>query len=230
MEKKILSQYALFSLRDQFWNLRYEDRKKALTGWCEDAQTLADRVWFYQIFPARADYDVMLWSTSVAEELNAPALFFEKFARTMNNYRPLIVTDSTYWGMTKPSIYAKGQSRQEIDPFANERAPYLVIYPFTKTTDWYLLSKETRQEMMTGHIRIGKQYPQITQLLLYSAGLQDQEFIVSYETEDLSMFSDLVNTLRGVEVRKYTLNDTPIVTGFHRSPGEIVSLFCGRDK
>ena len=79
---------------------------------------------------------------------------------------------------------------------SDQRTPYLVLYPFVKTIDWYLLGKDTRQGMMNEHIRIGHQYPEIKQLLLYSFGLQDQEFIVVYETEDLLKFSDLVNEMR----------------------------------
>ena len=40
-----------------------------------------------------------------------------------------------------------------------------------------LMDRETRQGMMNEHIRVGRQYPEISQLLLYSTGLQDQEFV-----------------------------------------------------
>ncbi len=42
------------------------------------------------------------------------------------------------------------------------------MYPFVKTDDWYLMSRDARQGMMNEHIRIGKQYREISQLLLYS--------------------------------------------------------------
>ena len=86
---------------------------------------------------------------------------------------------------------------------------------------WYALSRDTRQGMMNGHIRVGKEYPDITQLLLYSTGVQDQEFVVVYETADLTRFSDLVNAVaqhRGtrlhgtrhtVDYRRSTIRRTP---------------------
>jgi chlorite dismutase len=126
----------------------------------------------------------------------------------------------TLWGFTRPSEYTKTRSNQEIDPFASERKPYLVMYPFVKTTEWYLMSREARQGMMNEHIRIGKQYPVITQLLLYSFGLQDQEFIVVYETDDLTHFSDLVYELRSSEARRYTLRDAPLYTAIYH-PAEV---------
>ena len=86
------------------------------------------------------------------------------------------------------------------------------MYPFVKTSEWYLHTREERANMMFEHIKIGKQYPDITQLLLYSTGLQDQEFVVVYETADLLKFSQLVTELRSTQGRPYTLRDTPLHT------------------
>ena len=74
------------------------------------------------------------------------------------------------------------------------------------------------------HMRIGHDYADVRQVLLYSTGLDDQEFVVAYETEDLQRFSQLVTALRDTEARRYTLRDTPIVTGVHRSLPETLEL------
>lgn len=37
-----------------------------------------------------------------------------------------------------------------------------------------------------------------------------------YEAEDLVLFSNLVQALRGTEARRYTLRDTPIFTALYR--------------
>jgi chlorite dismutase len=122
-------------------------------------------------------------------------------------------------------MYARGQSAQEIDALEGERQPYLVVYPFVKTTNWYLLSRDVRQGMMNEHIRIGKQYEDIKQLLLYSFGLQNQEFVVVYETDDLPRFSDLVNELRNTEARRYTLQDPPVFTAVYHPAEETFALW-----
>jgi len=101
---------------------------------------------------------------------------------------------------------------------------YLIIYPFTKTHEWYMLTFEQRKELMKGHINVGRKYPQITQLLLYSYGIDDNEFIVSYETDNLSDFQSLVMELRSDAVRAYTLKDTPIFTCIYKSLGEILKF------
>ena len=86
------------------------------------------------------------------------------------------------------------------------------------------MSKEARQGMMNEHIRIGHEYPAVRQLLVYSTGLDDQEFVVSYETEDLDAFQQLVIALRDTEARRYTLRDTPIYTCVYRSLEDTLDL------
>jgi chlorite dismutase len=102
--------------------------------------------------------------------------------------------------------------------FAGERSRYLVVYPFTKSTDWYLLSKDARQGVMNEHMRVGHEYPTIRQALAYSFGLDSQEFVVAYEMDDLVAFGDLVRALRS------TVSDTPILLGIHRPMDEILAL------
>jgi chlorite dismutase len=177
------------------------------------------------VYPAQSGADLLVWSAIEAEDPNQVAQFFEKFACATNPYRHLIEPANILWGFTKPSQYTKTRSNQEIDPFAEHRQPYLIMYPFVKTVEWYLMSREARQGIMNEHIRIGKQYPEITQLLLYSFGLQDQEFIVVYETADLVQFSDLVYELRDSEARRYTLRDTPLYAGIYHSAPETLALW-----
>jgi chlorite dismutase len=133
-------------------------------------------------------------------------------------------------GLTRPSQYVKRPSRQEQSLFEGERSRYLVVYPFVKSTEWYLSPAEERQEVMRGHMRVGHRYPQVRQLLAYSFGLDDQEFIVAYETDDLVAFQDLVRELRETESRRATVRDTPIITGVHRPLGTIMGLLSGPDR
>jgi chlorite dismutase len=76
-------------------------------------------------------------------------------------------------------------------------------------------------------MRVGHAYPQVRQLLAYSFGLDDQEFIVAYETDELIAFQDLVRDLRATESRRSTVRDTPIITGIHRPLGEILERLSG---
>lgn len=108
--------------------------------------------------------------------------------------------------------------------FTGERSRFIIVYPFVKSTEWYLMAEEERRQQMSEHIRVGRRYPMIQQLLAYSFGLDDQEFIVAYETNDLRAFQDLVRDLRGTEGRAATVRDTPQLVGVRRPLAEIVEL------
>src|SRR5229473_2074142 len=89
---------------------------------------------------------------------------------------------------------------------------YLFVYPFVKTRSWYALPVEDRKRMMNEHIRLGLTFPSVSLNTTYSFGLDDQEFVVAFETDVISDFLDLVQQLRETEASRYTLRDTPMFT------------------
>ena len=114
----------------------------------------------------------------------------------------------SYLAMTKESEYSD-ESRLEVRP---AHSKYLFVYPFVKTRDWYLMAPAERMEVMREHIQVGREAPGIDLNTSYSFGLDDQEFVVAFETDDPSDFLDLVQKLRTTESSSYTLRDTPTFT------------------
>jgi chlorite dismutase len=114
----------------------------------------------------------------------------------------------SYLALTKPSEYSD-ESRLEVRP---GHGKYLFVYPFVKTRAWYRLAAEERQRIMQEHIRMGREYPSIDLNTSYSFGLDDQEFVVAFETDEPADFLDLVQRLRTTESSEYTLRDTPTFT------------------
>jgi len=220
---RTFNHYALISFKDAYWTLSTKEREEFHKNWLNGLCIAAQKVDIFQA--TESGIDLIVWCALSADGKQDAAVFFEKFAVANNAYRHLIDIKDSLWGFTRPSQYSRARSKQEIDPFAQERKPYLIIYPFSKTTEWYLMSREARQGMMNEHIRIGKQYDDISQLLLYSFGLQNQEFVVVYETDELARFSDLVNELRDTEGRRYTLRDTPLHTAIYHPAEETLALW-----
>ena len=220
---RTLNHYSLISFKEAYWSLSTREREEFHRGWLNHLCAAAQKVDIFQA--TEAGIDLIIWSALTVDDHQAAARFFEKFASANNRYRQWIDLKDSLWGFTRPSQYSKARSKQEIDPFGDTRRPYLIIYPFSKTTEWYLMSREARQGMMNEHIRIGKQYEDISQLLLYSFGLQNQEFVVVYETDDLARFSDLVNELRDTEARRFTLRDTPLHTAIYHPAEETLNLW-----
>jgi chlorite dismutase len=114
----------------------------------------------------------------------------------------------SYLALTKPSEYSD-ESRLEVRP---AHSKYLFVYPFVKTREWYRLAGDERWRIMQEHIRVGREYPQIDLNTSYSFGLDDQEFVVAFETDDPAAFLDLVQRLRTTEASAYTKRDTPTFT------------------
>ncbi len=218
MIERTLNHFAMFSFTDAYWALSSSARADVRDAWLAGVRESVAQTHVYQLFPTRHDADALIWSVLPMEQDCAAAGFFQRFARALTPQRQFVRPTSTLWGFTKPSIYARGPSAQAINPLSGDRKPYLIIYPFVKTADWYLMSRDARQGMMNEHIRTGHQYPEVMQLLLYSFGLQDQEFVVCYEVDDLVEFSDLVMELRSGEARRYTERDTPVFTAIHDLP------------
>jgi chlorite dismutase len=178
----------------------------------------------YSTLGLKADAQLMLWwkSTSpvtVQDTLGA------LLATGLGRYCEIA---HSLWGLTRPSIYTKRRTTQEQAVEETTRLQYLVVYPFSKTIEWYLMSRDARQGMMNEHMRIGHDFGDVRQVLLYTTGLDDQEFIVAYETDSLERHQDLVIALRSTEARRYTLRDTPIFTAVHRPLRDALALLGPR--
>lgn len=180
----------------------------------------AVKTFTYSMVGLKPGIDLLLWrlgaSLDALEESAAAAL--------RSGMGPWMDVRQSFVGALQPSQYVKRPTAQEQSLFSGERSRYLVVYPFTKSTEWYLLDQATRQSVMNEHMKIGHQFPQVRQLLAYSFGLDDQDFLVAYETDDLLAFSELVRALRSTESRRSTVRDTPILTAIHREPREIAAL------
>jgi len=129
------------------------------------------------------------------------------------------------WGFVRPSQYTGRDGTSVRVP--GDRRRFLVVYPFSKTHEWYQLSADDRRAMMTEHARLGHRFEGIEQLLLYCTGIADWEFVVGYETDDLARFSELVTVLRSTAARPYTLRDTPTFVGRHGAVEDVVRSVIG---
>jgi chlorite dismutase len=221
--QRTFNHFALFAFKGAYSYLNVDERAQFQKNWLTALCASAQKVDVFQ--GTEHNVDLIVWSALTVKEDQDVAEFFEKHTKAMTPYLHLIERKDSLWGFTRPSQYSKARSKQEIDPFSDEHKPYLIIYPFSKTTEWYLMSRDARQGMMNEHIRIGKQYDDISQLLLYSFGLQNQEFVVVYETDNLVRFSDLVNELRDTEARRFTLRDTPLHTAIYHPAEETLALW-----
>jgi chlorite dismutase len=174
----------------------------------------------YSMVGLQPGTDLLLWSLAPSLE----ALEGRSASVLRSGMGQWLKVQESFLGIIQPSQYVKKPTPQEQSLFAGERSRYLIVYPFTKSTDWYLLAREARQGIMNEHMRVGHDFPEVRQLLAYSFGIDDMDFLVAYETDDLPKFGELVRALRGTDSRRSTIRDTPVLTGIHRPIEEITAL------
>ena len=165
----------------------------------------------FSLYGLRADCDFMLWQATY--DIADLQLLHSRIRRSPMG--PYLRESYGFLSMTKRSVYVGKNARGAHDPrlvITPDDKKYLFVYPFVKVRPWYKLPLEERKRMMDEHIRIGIKYRDVSINTTYSFGLDDQEFVVAFETDNLSDFLDLVEELRGSEASQYTLRDTPMFT------------------
>lgn len=173
----------------------------------------------YSTIGLRTNVDFMIWR--IGYELDPMQQMTSRMNKTeMAKY---IEPTQSFLSMTKRSMYIDrdnpehAEDRLHIIP---GKSDYLFVYPFVKTREWYTKPAEQRQEMMDEHIRIGSKYRSVKLHTTYSFGLDDQEFVVAFETDNPADFLDLVQELRETKASSYTLRDTPMFTCRQRTLSE----------
>jgi len=177
----------------------------------------------YSTVGMRGDCDFLVWAAAkTLEEVSS----LETVVRQSAAGRYLS-TPYSYLAMTKRSQYDDhvGDQRQKLQVKPG-RAKYLFVYPFVKTRAWYALPFEERQKMMDAHIGKGHEFPTVKLNTTYSFGLDDQEFVVAFETDHPEHFLDLVMQLRETKASEYTLRDTPIFSCIAGEPLAVLES-CG---
>ncbi len=160
----------------------------------------------YSTLGLRDDADFLFWFAAKSVDEIQDAIS-KLYSTVFGKY---ITPSLVYLSCTRPSIYArKGKTSSFIS--GDEPKKYVVVYPFTKTREWYLLPREQRQKMMDEHIDVSQKYPQIVINTTYSFGIHDEDFMLAFETDELRDFQNLIMDLRESKVSRYVQVDTPMI-------------------
>ncbi len=160
----------------------------------------------YSNLGLRDDTDFLFWFA--AKTVDEIQTVMEKIFKTV--FGKYIIPSRTYLSCTRPSLYVQEQKPHGFVT-GNEPKKHVIVYPFTKTREWYLLPKEKRQEIMDEHIEISKKYPQVVLNTTYSFGIHDEDFMLAFEMDNIRDFQDLIMELRESQVSTYVKNDIPMI-------------------
>src|SRR5688572_7905855 len=224
MKEREFVRFSVFKL-DPAWRRLPAAEREAHKDEFESA--IADRVrgmmiYAYSLVGTRGDADFMLWQASrqldsihdLAGAINRTAL------------AGWLQLSHSFFAMTKRSIYLNRYEEEYEEKYGGGKvldrarlainpqgSKYLFVYPMVKTRAWYELPHEDRQRMMDEHIKVGHEWPDVKLNTTYSYGLDDQEFVVAFESDHPGRFLDLLMALRLTSASTYTERDVPAFTG-----------------
>jgi chlorite dismutase len=214
-QQKLPAQYInyIFFKLDPLWRrLPDEEREEGKQEFLEAAEEHSSDMLLrsFSLMGLRADADFMLWR--IGYDLDAFEAMTAALMKTgLGKY---LTVEYSYFALSRRSIYVGEhtpgfENRTHIIPGEGE---YLFVYPFVKTREWYGLPVEERQRMMNEHMQIGRKHYPVKNNTGYCFGIDDYEFILSFEAETPEKFQDLMMELRESEASSYTELDTPIFT------------------
>ena len=180
-----------------------------------DLQIAVDRVeaegvvirGFYDVSGLRSDADLMIWLHGAPPEKLQWAL---RELRRNKLISSLIPTWSAM-GVHRDAEF----NRSHVPGFLRGEAArdWLVVYPFDRSYDWYLLEEDDRKRMLADHGRKGAAYSSVVANTVAAFALGDYEWILPMESDVLTDLVDMMRELRATDARLHVREEVPFFTG-----------------
>ncbi len=160
--------------------------------------------------------DLMFWR--IGENLDSIQDMTATLYRT--NLGSFLETADNYLAITKQMMFVAPDSESTLEDRFHIKAgarKYHFVYPCAKHSDWYQKSGDERQELIEENFMVGKRFENIKIHLTHAFGFSEQEYVVSFETDEPKDFLALAEELRQTAASKFTLRGMPIYTCRQRS-------------
>lgn len=205
--------YSFYQLDPVFRRLPADERRAAgaefveLVRTWESSDDLILRT--YSLVGLRAGVDFMLWRIAF-DPLRFQAM---EAAIRRSQLGAYLLQVHSFLSVQRRSQYVnRSTGAGEGLELLPGQGKFLFVYPFTKTRSWYRLSPQARQGMMDEHIAVSAPFKGVSLNSSYSYGIDDQDFVVAFDSDYPQEFVDLVGRLRYTEASLSTQRDTPMFT------------------
>ncbi len=217
--------FAFFKIRPEWRRLPMNERRdhkdeisRVLHRWNNEDM----RILTYSTAGLRADADLMLWR--ICYSLDCLSSSHTDLMKThLGGY---LDQTHSFLGMTKRSQYLIGHEQESNHAMRGYIKPgntrYVVIYPFTKTREWYLRAFEDRQRIVNEQMKAAQEFHRIRMNTIYSFGLDDNEFVIALESDFPEDLLDMAMHLREVENSLFLQRDVPRLTCIRVTPEEML--------
>ena len=151
--------------------------------------------------------DLMLWR--IGSSLDLIQDMTAKLYRTsLGSY---FETADNYLSVTKKMMFVSDDSDDRCRVRAGDKK-YLFVYPCAKHKDWYEKTGEERDALIEENFMVGKKFQNIKIHLTHAFGFSEQEYLISFETDEPRDFLALAEELRQTPASKFTLRGMPVYT------------------
>ena len=171
----------------------------------------------YDLQGLRADADYMLWTVAPSsDELQET---YASFRRTRLGRASAPVWSAM--ALHRPAEFNKGH----IPAFLADEEPknYVSVYPFVRSYEWYLMDPAERRRMLAEHGMMAREYPDVRANTVACFSLNDYEWLLAFEADELHRIVDLMRHLRGADARRHTRVEIPFFTGRRKAPAQLVA-------
>lgn len=210
MSETVYALYPCFKATRAFRDLDADDAARELEDLFKGWDGTVEVRGVYSTAGFRADTDLMLWLVGPGADALQDALV--AFGRTRAGRE--LETSWTFMGVVKPAEFTADHA-----PAFVKGAPpgrYLCVYPFVRTAEWYLLPREERAAMLREHGEAGREFPDVLANTTSAFGLNDWEWILAFEADELDRIVDCIRRLREAQARRFTKEEVPFVAGIRK--------------
>ena len=155
--------------------------------------------------------DLMFWR--IGESLDLIQDMTAQLYRT--NLGSFLETVDNYLSVTgKMMFVGRSEGTDPEDRFhkvAGEKK-YHFLYPCAKHHEWYTKSDQEREELIEENFMVGRKFENIKIHMTHAFGFSEQEYLISFETDEPKDFLALAEELRQTPASKFTLRGMPIYT------------------
>lgn len=174
----------------------------------------------YDVSAMRADADLMLWlHADTAEALQSAV----RRLRRSTELAPLALTWSAM-GVHRSAEFNKAH----VPGFLRgERArDWLCVYPFVRSYDWYVLPDDERRAMLAEHGRKGAAFRSVIANTVSAFALNDYEWILPMESDELTDLVDMMRDLRATKARLHVREEIPFFTGRRIAASDVAEVLA----
>lgn len=208
IDKQFVS-YMFFRINPEWRKLDAETKRVFRTEFQNVYEEFNDDflLFSYSLVGFDSKADLMFWRVGMSLDL-IQEMTAKLYRTNLGNY---LETADNYLSVTKRIMFVSNSAEDRFHVNAGEKK-YLFIYPCSKSKEWYAIPDAERDVLIEESFMVGKKFPNIRIHLTHAFGFSEQEYVISFETDEPRDFLALAEELRQSSASRFTVRGMPVYT------------------